>query len=95
MGAWGDVLGYRTEGFRRRSGSEQRRAGAERQQGAAEKRRSGSECRRGGAERRRAAELKEQEIKPDAVTAIMDNLPGSKNPSVNRANRVKQVEFVT
>ncbi|TKS71193.1 Protein FAM217B [Collichthys lucidus] len=95
LGAWGDVLDYRTEGFRRRSGSEQRRAGAERQQGAAEKRRSGSECRRGGAERRRAAELKEREIKPDAVTAIMDNLPGSKNPSVNRANRVKQVEFVT
>lgn len=89
MGAWGDVLDYRTGGVRRRSGSEQRRAGAERQQGAAEKRRSGSECRRGG------DELKEQEIKPDAVTAIMDNLPGSKNPPVNRANRVKQVEFVT
>lgn len=93
LGAWGDVLDYRTGGFRKRSGSEQRRGGAERQQ--SEKRRSGSECRRGGAERRRTAELKEREIKPDAVTAIMDNLPGSRNAPVNRPNRPKQVEFVT
>ncbi|XP_035517055.1 uncharacterized protein LOC118327732 [Morone saxatilis] len=92
-GLLGDVLDYRTAGFRRRSGSEQRRGGVER--GASEKRRSGSECRRGGAERRRAAELKEQEIKPDAVTAIMDNLPGSKKSPINRPNRPKQVEFVT
>ncbi|XP_074515484.1 uncharacterized protein LOC141782511 [Sebastes fasciatus] len=98
LGALGDVLDYRTGGFRRRSGSEQRRGGVERQQGASVKRRSGSECRRGGAERRRAAELKEREIKPDAVTAIMDNLPASKNSPINRPNRPnrhKQVEFVT
>lgn len=93
-GAWGDVLDYRTQELRKRSGSEQRQGRAEGQQGESEKRRSGSEYRRGGAERRRAAELKEREIKPDAVTAIMDNLPGSKN-SFNRPNRVKQVEFVT
>ncbi|XP_070758895.1 serine/arginine repetitive matrix protein 4-like [Enoplosus armatus] len=94
-GACRDVLDYRTGGFRRRSGSEQRRGGVERPQGASEKRRSGSECRRGGTERRRTAELKEQEIKPDAVTAIMDNLPGSKNYPPNKPNRSKQVEFVT
>ncbi len=86
------MLDYRTGGFRQRSGSEQRRGGVERQQGASEKR-SGSECRRGGAGRQRTAELKE--IKPDAVTAIMDNLPGSKNLPINRTNRTKQVEFVT
>lgn len=91
---WGDVLDYRTGGFRKRSGSEQRRGGVERQQGASEKRRSGSECRRGGTEWRRRAGLKEWEIKPDAVTAIMDNLPGSKNSPINRLNRPKQVEFV-
>ncbi|KAK5873106.1 hypothetical protein PBY51_013750 [Eleginops maclovinus] len=73
------MLDYRTGG---RSGSEQRRGGAER----LEKRRSGSECRPGG------AELKDQEIKPDAVTAIMDNLPGFKKSSTHRH---KQVEFVT
>lgn len=94
-GASGDVLDYRTGESRKRSGSEQRRGRAERQQGESEKRRSGSEYRRGGAERRRTAELKELEIKPDAVTAIMDNLPGSKNSLLNRPNRVKQVEFVT
>ncbi|XP_029287798.1 protein FAM217B-like [Cottoperca gobio] len=86
--AWGDVCDYRTGGVRRRSGSEQRRGGVERQQGASEKRRSGSECRRGGAERRRI-------VKPDAVTAIMDNLPGFKKSPINRPNRHKQVDFVT
>ncbi|XP_059185531.1 uncharacterized protein LOC131968596 [Centropristis striata] len=95
LGVWPDVLDYRTGGFRRRSGSEQRRGGLERQQGSSGKRRSGSECRRGGAERTRKAELKEREIKPDAVAAIMDNLPGSKNPPINRPGRQKQVEFVT
>lgn len=92
----GDVLDRRAGGFRRRrSGSEQRRSGAERQQNGPEKRRSGSECRKGSAERRRAAEFKEREIKPDAVTAIMNNLPGSKHSPVQRPNRPKQVEFVT
>lgn len=95
LGALGDVLDYKTGGVRRRSGSEQRRGGVERQQGASEKRRSGSECRREGSERRRTAELKEREIKPDAVTAIMDNLPGSKNSAINKPNRTKQVEFIT
>ncbi|XP_068450753.1 uncharacterized protein [Clinocottus analis] len=95
LGARGGVSDYRPAGFRRRSGSEQRRGGAERQQGAVEKRRSGSECRRGGAERKRIAEIREQEIKPDAVTAIIDNLSGSKNCPINRTNRPKQVEFVT
>ncbi|KAM8913442.1 uncharacterized protein AB9W97_018282 isoform 2-T2 [Spinachia spinachia] len=89
----GDLLGAR-EG-RRRSGSEQRRGGVEGQQGAMEKKRSGSECRRGGAERRRVAQLREREITPDAVDAIMDNLPGCKNYPINKANRPKQVEFVT
>ncbi|XP_044027511.1 uncharacterized protein LOC122864274 [Siniperca chuatsi] len=95
LGACRDVLDYRTGGFRKRSGSEQRRGGVERQQGASDKRQNGSECRRGGTERRRTAELKEQEIKPDAVTATMDNLPGSKNYPINKPNRLKQVEFVT
>lgn len=89
----GEVTACRTAGLRRRSGSERRGGGGEKQQG--ERRRSGSECRRGGAERRRTAEVKDWEIKPDAVTAIMDNLPGSKSSPNNRENRVKQVEFVT
>ncbi|XP_056293305.1 uncharacterized protein fam217bb [Pseudoliparis swirei] len=92
-GARGGVSDYGPG--RRRSGSEQRRGGSERRQGAAEKRRSGSECRRGGAERRRTADIRDWEIKPDAITAIMDNLPGSKNCPINRPNRPKQVEFVT
>ncbi|XP_070707530.1 uncharacterized protein [Pempheris klunzingeri] len=95
FGAQEAVLDYRTGGLRKRSGSEQRRGGAERHQSTSEKRRSGSECRKGGAEWRRTAGLKEREIKPDAVTAIMDNLPGSKNSSTNRPHRLKQVEFVT
>lgn len=95
MGAWGNVLDYRTEELRKRSGSGQRQGRTERQQGESEKRRSGSECRRGRAEQRRTAELKDREIKPDAVTAIMDNLPGSKNSLIHKPNRVKQVEFVT
>ncbi|KAM3621977.1 uncharacterized protein V6R79_018592 [Siganus canaliculatus] len=90
LGTRGDMLDHRTGVFRGRSGSEQRRGGAER----LSSRRSGSERRRGGAERK-AVELKEREIKPDAVTAIMDNLPGSTNAPINRPNRVKQVEFVT
>ncbi|XP_029989636.1 uncharacterized protein LOC115419141 [Sphaeramia orbicularis] len=91
-GLRGDVLDFRTGGFRRRSGSEQRKTGSERQHNASEKRRSGSECRRGG-ERRRNTDLRE--IKPDAVAAIMDNLPGTKHSPVNRPNRSKQVEFIT
>ncbi|XP_042262370.1 uncharacterized protein LOC122981077 isoform X1 [Thunnus albacares] len=94
LGTRGEVLDYRTGGVRKRSGSEQRKSAAERQD-VSERRRSGSECRRGGGERRRAAELKEREIKPDAVTAIMDNLPGSKYSPVNRPNRPKQVDFGT
>lgn len=92
LGARGDALDYRPGGVRRRSISEQR-SGVERRRSGSEKVRSGSECRRAGAEQRRAARLKEQEIKPDAVTAIMDNLPaGSKYTAVSRP---KQVEFVT
>lgn len=91
----GDVLDYRIGGFRRRSGSEQRRGGGDRKQNGSEKKRSGSECRKGGAERRRVANFKEQEIKPDAVTAIIDNLPGSKYSAIRRPSRSKQVEFVT
>ncbi|CAJ1051881.1 uncharacterized protein si:ch211-266k22.6 isoform X4 [Xyrichtys novacula] len=91
FGALWDVWDYETGGFRRRSGSGHRRNGVERLQ--VEKRRSGSECRRGGPEVRRGAGPKEQDIKPDAVTAIMDNLPG-KMPPVNRSHRTKQVEFV-
>ncbi|XP_033977404.1 uncharacterized protein LOC117475367 [Trematomus bernacchii] len=67
---------------KRRSGSECRIGGEER----LEKRRSGSEVRRGG------AGLKDREIKPDAVAAIMDNLPGFKK---SPASRQKQVDFVT
>ncbi|XP_071349178.1 uncharacterized protein [Trachinotus anak] len=93
--AWGDLMDHRTGGVRRRSGSEQRRrGGAERQQNGSEKRRSGSECRRRGSERKRTAELKEPEIKPDAVTAIMDNLQGSSYSPDNRPDRPKQFEFV-
>ncbi|XP_068172349.1 uncharacterized protein [Antennarius striatus] len=88
----GDMSDHRTGGFRRRSGSEQRTGRLERR-GVLEKRQSGSECRRGGAERRR--EIKELEIKPDAVAAIMDNLPGSKKTLVKGLNRARQVEFVT
>lgn len=96
VGASGDQSGEKRDAeFRRRSGSEQRRGRAERQQGGPEMRRGASEYRRGGAEGRRAAHLKEREIKPDAVAAIMDNLPGSKNSFRIRTNREKQVEFVT
>uniref|UniRef100_A0A3P8TBY0 Uncharacterized protein n=1 Tax=Amphiprion percula TaxID=161767 RepID=A0A3P8TBY0_AMPPE len=91
----GDALDYWMGGFRRRSGSEQRRGGVERHQNGSEKRRSGSESRKARAERRRAAEFKGREIKPDAVTAIMDNLPGSKYSPIRRPSRTKQVEFVT
>lgn len=97
VGASGDQSGVKQDAaeFRRRSGSEQRRGRAERQQGGPEIRRGASEYRRGGVEWRRAAQLKEREIKPDAVAAIMDNLPGSKNSFRIRTNREKQVEFVT
>ncbi|KAM7402748.1 hypothetical protein PAMP_017961 [Pampus punctatissimus] len=90
-----EVLDYRTGGFRKRSDSEQRKSAAADKQDVLERRRSGSECRRVGGERRRAAELKEREIKPDAVTTIMDNLPASKYSPINRPNRPKQVDFVT
>lgn len=94
--AWGDVMDYRTGGVRKRSGSEQRRrTGVERPQNGSGKRRSGSECRRGGSERRKMAEFKEREVKPDAVTAIMDNLHGSSCSLDNRPNRPKQVEFAS
>lgn len=97
VGACGDQSGEKQDAaeFRKRSGSEQRRGRAERQRGGSEIRRGASEYRRGGVESRRAAQLKEREIKPDAVAAIMDNLPGSKNPFRFRTNREKQVEFVT
>lgn len=93
LGARDNVLDCRTVGVRKRSGSEQQRSGVERQQNGSEKKRSGSERRRRGTEQRRTAEFKE--IKPDAVTAIMDNLPASKYSSLNKPNRQKQVEFVT
>lgn len=72
------------------NGSEHRKTHSERQQICAEKRRGRSECRKGRAERRA-----QQEIKPDAVTAIMANLPATKYGAVNRRGRSKQVEFVT
>ncbi|XP_029006545.1 protein FAM217B-like isoform X2 [Betta splendens] len=89
---WESTADCGTAGGRRRSGSEQRR-GAERQHNGSERTRSGSECRRRGVEQRKTAST---QIKPDAVTAIMDNLPASKYCAVNRPNRwKKQVEFVT
>lgn len=91
LGARGNILDYRTGGVRKRSGSEQRWSRVERQN-QSERKRSGSESRRRWTEGRRTVEFKE--VKPDAVTAIMDNLPGSKNSSVNRTNRQKQIEFV-
>lgn len=90
LGPMGDVLDHRTGGVRTRSGSEHRKVNVERQHNCSEKRRGRSECRKGRAERRA-----QQEIKPDAVTAIMDNLPASKHCGVNRPARPKQVEFVT
>ncbi|XP_056157534.1 uncharacterized protein fam217bb [Lampris incognitus] len=84
----------RSVGLRKRSGSEQRRGRTE-IWGNGCGRRSGSECRKDGTERRRTSTLKEQEIKPDAITAIMDNLPASKHSSLSKPNRSKQVEFVT
>ncbi|KAF7646144.1 hypothetical protein LDENG_00192440 [Lucifuga dentata] len=91
VGAQADVLDCQSGGVRKRSASEHGRRGAERRGHGSEKLRSGSECRR--AEWRRKAEL--QEIKPDAVAAIMDNLPASKHSPISRTNRPKQVEFVT
>lgn len=72
-----------------RSDSQHRKANSERQHNCADKRRGRSECRKGRAERRA-----QQEIKPDAVTAIMDNLPTTKYFAVSRRARSKQVEFV-
>lgn len=82
-----------TRVVRMRSGSEQRGGGVERKQKRSDRKRSSSEYRRRGTERRRTAEFKE--IKPDAVTAIMDNLPASKYSAVSRPHRQKQVEFFT
>uniref|UniRef100_A0A8C6T9Y1 Protein FAM217B n=1 Tax=Neogobius melanostomus TaxID=47308 RepID=A0A8C6T9Y1_9GOBI len=79
---------YRT--VRPRSGSEHRKTNTERQHNCTDTRRGRSECRKGRAERRA-----QQEIKPDAVTAIMANLPATKYCAVNRRARSKQVEFVT
>lgn len=79
---------YRTA--RIRSDSEHRKTNTERHHNCGDKRRGRSECRKGRAERRA-----QQEIKPDAVTAIMDNLPATKYCAVNRRVRSKQVEFVT
>lgn len=93
LGARGNLLEWRTGGVRKRGGSEQRGSGVEKQENGSERKRSVSECRRRGMQRWRTAEFKE--IKPDAVTAIMDNLPASKYSAVNRPNRQKQVEFVT
>ncbi|KAK0156374.1 Protein FAM217B [Merluccius polli] len=86
--------GYGSAGWRNRSYSEHRggRAGGGGGGGAEryEKRRSGSEGHRGAYERRRASSaLGGHDIKPDAVAAIMDNLPRS------RTKKSKQVEFVT
>ncbi|XP_018537016.1 uncharacterized protein fam217bb isoform X1 [Lates calcarifer] len=61
LGAWGDVLDYRTGGLKKRSGSEQRRSAEVERQKRSEKRKSGSECSRGGSERGRTAEFKKQE----------------------------------
>ncbi|XP_051931162.1 uncharacterized protein LOC127607107 isoform X2 [Hippocampus zosterae] len=58
----------------RRSVSEQRKSGAEIQT-ALERPIRGSECRKKGDTRQKAVP-KEQEIKPNAVNAIKDNLPG-------------------
>lgn len=93
LGGQGNVLDYRTGEVRKRSISEQRRGRTERQQGDLDRRQRGYEYRRGRTEQ--TAELKEREIKPDAVTAIIDNLNGPKHSLITRANRVKQVEFVT
>ncbi|XP_036008028.1 uncharacterized protein LOC105933724 isoform X2 [Fundulus heteroclitus] len=81
--------------LRKRSGSEQGRGGGERQQNGSEKGWSSSPCRKGRAERGRAVNCTEQEIKPDAVTAILDHLPGSGYSPVQRPVRAKQVGFVT
>ncbi|XP_072308403.1 uncharacterized protein [Eucyclogobius newberryi] len=75
---------YRTGGVR--SGSVNRKGKPERPHNCSE-RRGRSECRKGRTERRA-----QQEIKPDAVNAIMDNLAATKFCAVNRQ---KQVEFVT
>lgn len=82
------VPDYRSGGVRR-SGSEHRKTNVEQSHRGSEKRRGRSECRKGRAERRA-----QQEIKPDAVTAIMDNLPATKYAAVNRPVRSK-VEFIT
>lgn len=74
---------------RTRSDSEHRKSYLE-QHYSADKRRGRSECRKGHTERRA-----QQDIKPDAVTAIMDNLPATKCCAVNRRVKSKQVEFVT
>ncbi|XP_055016875.1 uncharacterized protein LOC129411077 [Boleophthalmus pectinirostris] len=79
---------YRT-GFVR-SGSVNRKSNSERPHNSAEKRRGRSECRKGHAERRA-----QQEVKPDAVNAIMDNLSATKSTAVNRLSRSKQIEFIT
>ncbi|KAM6927918.1 uncharacterized protein FYW49_004100 [Xenentodon cancila] len=81
--------------LRRRRGSDHKKGGAERQRNRSEKRWSGSECRKGRGERCREADFKEREVKPDAVTAILDNLPGSKHSPGQRPSGPKQVDFVT
>ncbi|XP_034023244.1 uncharacterized protein LOC117507479 [Thalassophryne amazonica] len=86
-----DVLDCRTVG--KRSSSEHRRGGTERCQDGSEQS-CRSACRR-GAENQRAAELKKLEVKPEAVTAIMENFPESKYAHISRTNRPKQVEFIT
>ncbi|KAM9859178.1 uncharacterized protein ACBR49_007684 [Aulostomus maculatus] len=88
----GTCMDCRTVGFKRRSGSERRKSDVERKQDALVKQRSGSECTQGGVAWRRTAKLKEHVINPDAVAAIRDNLPGSKNTHMNRP---KQVAFVS
>ncbi|MED6262065.1 hypothetical protein ATANTOWER_013974 [Ataeniobius toweri] len=80
---------------RKRSGSEQRKCGGDRQLKGSEKGQSSSQCRKGRAEQGRAVGCTELEIKPDAVTAIIDNLPRSKYSPIQRPSRSKQVEFVT
>ncbi|KAK2862652.1 hypothetical protein Q5P01_002185 [Channa striata] len=87
LGVQGSGLDYKTGEVRKRSGSGQQRSGVETVKNGTEKKRSSSECRRRGSERRREVEFKE--IKPDAVTGIMDNLPATRYTAVNRANSQK------
>ncbi|XP_037535009.1 uncharacterized protein fam217bb [Nematolebias whitei] len=90
----GHMLDCSTGEFRRRSGSEQRVSGPKRQQNRSENRQSSSECRKGRAEQRRAADLKNKQVKLDAVPAILVKFPRSKHSQITGLSRSKAVEFV-